>query len=86
MKQSNLVRIIDAAGSAGVPVLLWGQPGTGKTKLIEQVSRTTGAHMEVLVGSAAAAPCQKTAVRVRAAAANQRRSETGRVMSGVSFH
>lgn len=53
MKMGVIVRVMDAAGAAGVPVLLWGEPGTGKTSLIDLLADVRDAHVEVIVGSAA---------------------------------
>lgn len=53
MKQRTLARVVDAAGSAGVPVLLWGEPGLGKSAFIEALAAARGAHVEVVVGSTA---------------------------------
>ena len=37
--------------SAGVPVLLWGDPGTGKTQTVERFAREAGWHMESVIAS-----------------------------------
>ncbi|MDO8306839.1 MAG: ATP-binding protein [Actinomycetota bacterium] len=37
--------------SAGMPVLLWGGPGVGKTSVIEQIARTRGWHLETVIAS-----------------------------------
>ena len=36
---------------AGVPVLLWGDPGTGKTQTVERFAREAGWHMESVIAS-----------------------------------
>ncbi len=43
--------IVRAAGRAGVPVLLWGTPGTGKSALVEAIGRIDEMHVEVVIGS-----------------------------------
>lgn len=43
--------ILKTAIKADVPVLLWGQPGTGKTAVIKKMALTEGAHLETLIGS-----------------------------------
>lgn len=48
---STLLTVIRAAGCVGVPVLLWGTPGTGKTELIETIGRLDGLRTEVVIGS-----------------------------------
>ena len=35
----------------GVPVLLWGDPGTGKTQTVERFAREAGWHMESVIAS-----------------------------------
>ncbi|GAA1637322.1 ATP-binding protein [Actinoplanes couchii] len=42
---------LGVAVSAGVPVLLWGSPGTGKTSAIVALGDALGWHTEVVVGS-----------------------------------
>ena len=37
--------------SAGVPVLLWGGPGVGKTSVVEQVALGLGWHLETVIAS-----------------------------------
>lgn len=44
-------RALVAAIRANVPVLLWGQPGEGKTALLEAFGAGTGYHVETIVGS-----------------------------------
>ncbi len=34
---------------AGVPVILWGPPGVGKTATVEALARATGAHLETVI-------------------------------------
>jgi hypothetical protein len=46
-----MIKLLSAAISADVPVLLWGAPGTGKTSAIYQIADEAGAHLEVLIGS-----------------------------------
>lgn len=51
MSLRRIARVVDAAGSAGVPVLLWGEPGLGKSAFIDSLAAARQAHVEVLVGS-----------------------------------
>ena len=37
--------------TAGVPVLLWGDPGTGKTQTVERFAKEAGWHMESVIAS-----------------------------------
>ncbi len=37
--------------TAGVPVLLWGSPGTGKTSVVRALGESLGWPVEVVVGS-----------------------------------
>jgi hypothetical protein len=37
--------------AAGIPVLLWGAPGVGKTSVIEQIARHNGWHLETVIAS-----------------------------------
>ena len=37
--------------NVGVPVLLWGDPGTGKTQTVERFAREAGWHMESVIAS-----------------------------------
>ncbi len=37
--------------SAGVPVLLWGGPGVGKTSVVEQIAHHHGWHLETVIAS-----------------------------------
>ena len=43
--------IIRAYIKADIPVLLWGEPGTGKTSAVMALAREEHAHIEVLIGS-----------------------------------
>lgn len=43
--------VIRAAGRAGVPILLWGTPGTGKSALVGTLGRIDDEHTEVVIGS-----------------------------------
>jgi AAA domain (dynein-related subfamily) len=36
---------------AGIPVLLWGPPGVGKTAAVAAAAKARGAHLETLIGS-----------------------------------
>lgn len=44
-------RAVRAAVGAGVPVLLWGEPGIGKTAFVEALAAADGVDIEVVVGS-----------------------------------
>lgn len=44
-------RAVRAVARAGVPVLLWGQPGIGKTAFVEALAAADGVPLEVVVGS-----------------------------------
>ncbi|MGH9068527.1 MAG: AAA family ATPase, partial [Acidimicrobiales bacterium] len=45
------ITVLQAAGAAGVPVLLWGEPGVGKSALVESLATARGVPCEVVVGS-----------------------------------
>lgn len=38
-------------GRMGLPVLIWGDPGVGKTSRIKQIARSCGLHPEVIIAS-----------------------------------
>lgn len=40
-----------AALAANVPVLMWGEPGIGKTAIVENLAAMDGRHLEVVIGS-----------------------------------
>ena len=42
---------VELARAAGVPVLLWGGPGVGKTSVVEQIARHHGWHLETVIAS-----------------------------------
>lgn len=44
-------RALAAAISANVPVLIWGQPGVGKSASVEAMGRANGFEVEVVLGS-----------------------------------
>ncbi|WP_419707996.1 AAA family ATPase [Promicromonospora sp. NFX87] len=46
-----LLTVIAAAGRVGVPVLLWGHPGTGKSSLLSAVAAAEGLPMETVIAS-----------------------------------
>lgn len=46
-----MLTVIEAAGRAGVSVLMWGEPGTGKSSLIKDLARGEGLPCEVVYGS-----------------------------------
>ncbi|HET9255281.1 MAG TPA: AAA family ATPase, partial [Pseudonocardiaceae bacterium] len=37
--------------TAGIPVVLWGSPGTGKTSVVRELGRCLGCPVEVVIGS-----------------------------------
>lgn len=43
--------VMRATGRAGVPVLLWGEPGVGKTALVEALADAEGLHIEKVIAS-----------------------------------
>lgn len=46
-----MMRALAAAIRANVPVLLWGNPGQGKTAKLEAIGASAGYHVETVVGS-----------------------------------
>ena len=46
-----MLRALAACVKANVPVLIWGQPGIGKTAVITACGETWGYHVETIVGS-----------------------------------
>ncbi len=44
-------RALAVAVAAGLPVALRGRPGVGKTSMVEALARSSGLHLEVVVGS-----------------------------------
>src|SRR5919204_3688647 len=51
MEDSVASEALTIAISAGVPVLLWGSPGTGKTSAVVAVGQSLGWPVEVVIGS-----------------------------------
>src|SRR5471032_1159459 len=51
MENSTVSEALAIAISAGVPVLLWGSPGTGKTSAVVALADAIGWPCEVVVGS-----------------------------------
>ncbi|MFZ0387828.1 MAG: MoxR family ATPase, partial [Solirubrobacteraceae bacterium] len=49
--QASTVQALGTAIAAGVPVLLWGAPGTGKTSVIRAIADTAGLPCEVVIAS-----------------------------------
>ena len=49
--QASTVEALGTGIAAGVPVLLWGAPGTGKTSLIRAIADTAGLPCEVVIAS-----------------------------------
>jgi len=50
-EQATTVEALGTAIAAGVPVLLWGSPGTGKTSVIRAMAQTAGLPCEVVIAS-----------------------------------
>jgi len=46
-----MIRALAASIRANVPVLIWGQPGTGKTAVVNEYGDAWGYHVETVVGS-----------------------------------
>jgi len=46
-----MIRALAASIRANVPVLVWGQPGTGKTAVLNEYGASWGYHVETIVGS-----------------------------------
>jgi hypothetical protein len=51
MASTALVTILYAAGRAGVAVCLWGDPGIGKSALIQAAADADGVPCETVIGS-----------------------------------
>jgi MoxR-like ATPase len=49
--QASTVEALGTAIAAGVPVLLWGAPGTGKTSVIRAIADAVGLPCEVVIAS-----------------------------------
>jgi AAA domain (dynein-related subfamily) len=49
--QSETVQALGTAIAAGVPVLLWGAPGTGKTSVIRAMADAAGLPCEIVIAS-----------------------------------
>lgn len=47
----DILSVLDAGRRAGVPAVLWGPPGTGKTKLINALAEREGLVVKILLGS-----------------------------------
>jgi hypothetical protein len=50
-KYDDTCAALAVALSAGMPVLLWGGPGVGKTSVIEQIAAHHGWHLETVIAS-----------------------------------
>lgn len=48
---SSETKAIQIAMASDTPVILWGEPGEGKTATIEDMAKAAGAHLEVIIGS-----------------------------------
>ncbi len=51
MTSTTLVTVLRAAGRAGVAVCLWGDPGLGKSALIQAAAEADGIPCETVIGS-----------------------------------
>ncbi|MHB1533184.1 MAG: ATP-binding protein [Acidimicrobiales bacterium] len=51
METSVITEALAVAVSAGVPVILWGSPGTGKTSVVRALGESLGWPVEVVIGS-----------------------------------
>ena len=51
MTSRALVTVLQPAGRAGVPVCLWGDPGIGKSALIQAAAAADGVPCETVIGS-----------------------------------
>ncbi len=50
-KYDDSCSALAVALSAGIPVLLWGGPGVGKTSVVEQIAAHHGWHLETVIAS-----------------------------------
>lgn len=50
-QQAPVVEALSVALAAGVPVLLWGAPGTGKTSVIRAIAQQSGLECETVISS-----------------------------------
>jgi hypothetical protein len=50
-KNEHVITILRAARRARIPVLLWGDPGIGKSASVEALAELDGLHCEVVLGS-----------------------------------
>src|SRR5919205_1362095 len=48
---TSIVTVLRAAGRAGVAVCLWGDPGLGKSSLIQAAAGSDGVLCETVIGS-----------------------------------
>ncbi|MBV9543593.1 MAG: AAA family ATPase, partial [Chloroflexi bacterium] len=51
MTSTSLVTVLRAAGRAGVAVCLWGDPGIGKSALIQAAAAADDVPCEIVIGS-----------------------------------
>src|ERR1700747_2039503 len=51
MTSTTLVTLLPAAGRAGVAVCLWGDPGIGKSSLIQAAAEADDVPCEIVIGS-----------------------------------
>ena len=47
----SMIELVDVYVSADVPLLLWGEPGTGKTAAITGFAAARDVHLEIVIGS-----------------------------------
>lgn len=48
---SSLSSFVALSQATRVPLLIWGDPGIGKTSIVSQYAQQTGQHIEVIIGS-----------------------------------
>lgn len=51
MADGTTTQALSIAAQAGLPVMLWGMPGEGKTSTIRAMSKSIGAYLEVFIGA-----------------------------------
>ena len=51
ISETDTLAAIQVLTAAGVPIVLWGDPGTGKTQTIERLAARAGWHVETVIAS-----------------------------------